>query len=490
MNASSLLQNVPVRQRTGPEAFAVSGITADSRAVEAGSVFVAVPGTAVDGHQFIGKAIEAGAVCIVCQTMPQVLAEDVTYIQVENAAEALGCLAANFYDNPSDMVHVVGITGTNGKTTTATLLYDLFTGLGYRCGLLSTVEVRIAGQVLPATHTTPDPVQLQRLLAQMLEANCAFCFMEVSSHAVHQRRIAGLRFAGGVFTNITHDHLDYHGTFAEYIRAKQQFFDGLAPDAFALTNADDKNGDIMVQNTRATRRSYALRTMADYKGRLLEKSIEGLLMNLDGHEVYCRLTGTFNAYNLLAVYATARELGQEAEDILPILSNLAPVRGRFQTQRFAPGITAIVDYAHTPDALVNVLKTLQDVHHGQGRILTLVGCGGNRDAAKRPEMARIAAEFSDQVVLTSDNPRNEEPDAILDQMEAGLTPETRRRALRVSNRREAIRTAVRLAQPGDVLLVAGKGHETYQEIKGVKHPFDDAEEICLAFAALYPENAR
>jgi UDP-N-acetylmuramoyl-L-alanyl-D-glutamate--2,6-diaminopimelate ligase len=466
------------------------GIAADSRQVNPGWVFVAVRGVGADGHSFIASAEAAGACAVVCEALPQHTKAGVSYWVTPNAAEVLGHLAACWHGNPSAALQVVGVTGTNGKTTTTTLLHDLFTALGHTCGLVGTVEVRVGAQVLPATHTTPDPLSLQHLLAQMRQAGCRYVFMEVSSHAIHQRRIAGVQFAGGVFTNITHDHLDYHGTFANYIRAKQMFFDDLPTAAFALSNADDKNGDIMLQNSRARRKFYALRNVADYNARLLEKSLEGLLLSLEGHEVYCRLTGTFNAYNLLAVYAVARELGLAPDDFLPALSNLGPVRGRFQTQQFHPGVTAIVDYAHTPDALLNVLRTLQDVHQGKGRIITLVGCGGNRDAAKRPEMARIAAEYSQQVILTSDNPRYEDPDAILDQMEAGLTPDSRRRSLRVTNRREAIRTAARLAQPGDVLLVAGKGHETYQEVQGTRHPFDDAHELRAAFATLYPENAR
>ena len=452
----------------------------DSRRATEGSVFVAVPGTAVDGHDFIDQAIANGARTVVCERMPAVRAEGVEYRQVDDAHAELARLAAEYTGNPSYDLQLVGVTGTNGKTTTATLLYDLFERLGYKVGLLSTVENRIAGAVLPATHTTPDPVELNRLLRAMADAGCSYCFMEVSSHALVQRRVAGLRFAGGVFSNLTHDHLDYHGTFAEYLRAKKSFFDGLTSDAFALTNLDDKNGEVMLQNCAARRRTYSLRSLADYHTAVVEPHLDGTLLRINGAEVWVHFIGRFNAYNLTAVYGAAVELGADPSEVLAAISTLRPVAGRFETIRASDGRLAVVDYAHTPDALENVLQTIAQFKGG-GSVVTVVGCGGDRDATKRPVMARAAAEWSDRVVLTSDNPRTEDPAEILRQMEAGLDPVQRRKTLTVADRREAIRTAAALTGPTDIILVAGKGHEPYQEIAGVRHPFDDRAEVRAAF---------
>lgn len=467
----------------------ISHLAFDSRAVVPGSLFVAVRGTRVDGHDFIAAARERGAAAIVAETpAPEDLGAEV-WLQVPDSAEALGWLATAYYGYPSRDVHLVGITGTNGKTTVATLLFDLFTGLGYRCGLVSTVEMRVGEQLLPSTHTTPDPLGLNAALAAMRDAGCDYVFMEVSSHAVVQRRIAGLDFAGGVFTNMSHDHLDYHGSFRAYIDAKKMFFDNLSNTAFALVNADDKRGAVMVQNTKAAPKRYSLRGPADFKAKILANSPEGLHLDIGGKEVHFRLLGAFNAYNLLAAYGTAVLLGQSADEVLTVLSALTSARGRLEYVRAPAGqLTGIVDYAHTPDALEKVLDTLREIQlRSGGRILTVVGAGGDRDRTKRPKMAAIAAQASDQLILTSDNPRSEDPGAILDEMEAGLgTPEAKAKTLRIEDRRAAIRTAVRLAQPGDLILVAGKGHETYQEIKGTKYPFDDKKELVAAFAERYP----
>ncbi|MBR2932245.1 MAG: UDP-N-acetylmuramoyl-L-alanyl-D-glutamate--2,6-diaminopimelate ligase [Rikenellaceae bacterium] len=465
----------------GSEATEVRALTLDSRRVEAGTMFFAVVGTATDGHAYIEGAIERGAVAVVCQQLPEKLHDEVCYVVVEDTSAVVGQMASNFYDRPSEQLKLVGITGTNGKTTTVTLLYEMFRALGYRVGLLSTVENRIDGRVVPTSHTTPDPITLNALLAEMVEVGCDYCFMEVSSHSIVQRRIGGLHFAGALFSNITHDHLDYHKTFAEYIRAKKMFFDELPREAFALVNIDDRNGEVMVQNTRARVSRLSLRSMADFVGRVIEMHLDGMLLRLDGRELWVRFLGRFNAYNLLTVYGAAVLLGADKEEVLRVLSMLSSVNGRFEALRSGDGVTAIVDYAHTPDALQNVIDTINDIR-GAGRLTVVVGCGGNRDKTKRPEMAQIAVRGGDNAILTSDNPRGEDPNAILDDMVAGLEPTDR--YLRIADRREAIRTAVMLAEAGDVILIAGKGHETYQEVEGVKHHFDDREQVREAFAAL------
>ena len=467
----------------GSEATEVRALALDSRRVAEGTMFFAVVGTATDGHAYIAGAIEQGAVAIVCQQLPEQLSEGVCYVVVEDTTAVVGTMASNFYDRPSEQLKLVGITGTNGKTTTVTLLYEMFRALGYRVGLLSTVENRIDGRVVPTSHTTPDPITLNALLAEMVEVGCDYCFMEVSSHSIVQRRIGGLHFAGALFSNITHDHLDYHKTFAEYIRAKKQFFDELPREAFALVNIDDRNGDVMVQNTRARVSRLSLRSMADFVGRVIEMHLDGMLLRIDGRELWVRFLGRFNAYNLLTVYGAAVLLGADKEEVLRVLSMLESVNGRFEALRSEDGVTAIVDYAHTPDALQNVIDTINDIRGGASKLFVVVGCGGNRDKTKRPEMAQIAVRGGNQAILTSDNPRGERPDAILDDMVAGLEPTDR--YLRIADRREAIRTAVMLAATGDVILIAGKGHETYQEIEGVKHHFDDREQVREAFDTLH-----
>ena len=472
---SEILYKVRIEEVSGSTHMAVAAIVSDSRKVRKDTLFVAVRGTVTDGHDFIEKAVESGAVAIICETLPAQLRQEVTYIKVTDASHALGLLSCNFYDNPSEKLKLVGITGTNGKTTTVTLLFNLFTAMGYHCGLLSTVQNKIKNTVIPATHTTPDPISLNELLAKMVEEGCEYAFMEVSSHAVVQNRIAGLKFTGAVFTNITHDHLDYHKTFDEYIRAKKRFFDQLPSDAFALVNRDDRNGIIMMQNTKATRYTYSINNVADFKCRIIENHLGGLLLNLDNQEVWVRLIGTFNAYNTLAVYATAVLLKKDKNHILTTLSSLNSVEGRFQYIRSTTGVIGIVDYAHTPDALKNVLETIKDIRTGNETVITVVGCGGDRDAAKRPVMAAIACEYSNKVVLTSDNPRTEDPETILDQMQKGINPNDARKTLRITDRKEAIRTALSFCQPGDIVLIAGKGHEKYQDINGVKHHFDDME---------------
>ncbi len=460
----------------------VTGICIDSRKAAAGWAFVAVKGTLSDGHNFITKAEELGASTIICEKMPDHISEGTTYVVVTNSASATGILAANFYGNPSGNMKVVGVTGTNGKTTTATLLYKLHKDLGYKCGLISTVKNMVDEEEIIATHTTPDAVSIQELFRQMADAGCEYVFMEVSSHAIHQDRIAGIRFAGGIFTNITHDHLDYHKTFDEYIRVKKCFFDHLAADAFALVNADDKRGMVMMQNTAASKNTYSLKMPATFKGKVLENGLSGLVMNVDNHEAHFRLIGTFNAYNLLAVYGTAVLLGVDKLDALAGLSRLSGAAGRFETY-FSPTdkILGIIDYAHTPDALINILATINQLRSGKQQLITIVGCGGDRDRTKRPIMAEVAAAHSDKVILTTDNPRSEDPEAILDEMETGLNAAQKRKYLRITDRKEAIKTACMLAQPTDIILVAGKGHETYQEIKGVKYHFDDHEELIKAF---------
>ena len=472
---SDILYKTRLEEIIGSTNVAISSVTFDSRKVKKDSLFIATRGTASDGHHYIEVAIENGAVAVVCEDLPETIKENITYVKVLDSSASLGYIACNFYDNPSEKLKLVGITGTNGKTTTVTLLFNLFRGLGYNVGLLSTVENKINTTVIPSTHTTPDALALNELLAEMVEAGCQYAFMEVSSHAIVQHRITGLKFTGAAFSNITHDHLDYHKTFEEYIRAKKMFFDHLQDDAFALTNKDDRNGSVMLQNTKAKKYSYGLKSIADFKCRVVENHLNGLLLSIDNQEVWVKLIGSFNAYNVLVVYSIALLLKQDKVQVLTTLSNLNSVEGRFQYIKSKNGIVAIVDYAHTPDALKNVLETIKDIRTGNEQVITLVGCGGDRDAAKRPIMAQIACEYSNKVILTSDNPRSEDPEAILNQMQAGISPVEMKKTLRISDRKEAIRTAVAFAKEGDIILIAGKGHEKYQEIQGVKHPFDDFE---------------
>ena len=481
MKLKDILTNCNLLDIVGEKDRDIVGITFDSRQVTQGTLFFAVRGTQVDGHDYIGKAVENGAAAVVCEKLPKTLADDVTYIHVENSAYALGVAASNFFGNPSEKLRLVGVTGTNGKTTIATLLYRLFTDAGYPCGLLSTIENIIRLDVVPSTHTTPDPIELNTLLQKMVEKGCEYAFMEVSPHSVAQDRIAGLHFAGGIFTNLTHDHLDYHKTMANYRDAKKKFFDGLPQSAFSLTNLDDKNGAVMLQNTRAKKLSYALKHDADFKGVVMESHFDGMLMKVNGIEVYTQLVGGFNASNLLAIYGAATALGFPKQELLVEISKLRGANGRFDMVYSEQGIIGIVDYAHTPDALENVLKTINEVRCHKETLITVVGCGGNRDATKRPEMAAVAVKMSDRVILTSDNPRNEDPDEIIRQMKAGVDAADNRKVLSITNRREAIRTAVALAQRGDIILLAGKGHENYQEINGVKNHFDDKEELSKAF---------
>jgi UDP-N-acetylmuramoyl-L-alanyl-D-glutamate--2,6-diaminopimelate ligase len=463
----------------------VRSLAVDSRKVQAGSCFIAVKGTLADGHQFILAAVEKGARSVICQTMPDAFDPQVTYVQVRDSAEAAGIMAANFYDSPSQRLRLVGVTGTNGKTTVATLLFKLFNALGHRSGLLSTVQNQIGERIIPATHTTPDPIALNELLADMVTSGCAYAFMEVSSHAIHQQRISGLQFSGGIFTNITHDHLDYHKTFDEYIRVKKSFFDHLPADSFALSNLDDKRGSVMLQNTQARKFFYSLHTLADVKGKVLENELTGLVMLVDDQEVHFRLIGEFNAYNLLAVYGAAIKLGEGKIEVLQVLSGLTGAEGRFD-YILSPKekIIGIVDYAHTPDALLNVLSTIRKLRKGIEKIITVVGCGGDRDKTKRPLMAEVACEQSDRVVFTSDNPRSEDPMEIIREMESGLGSAAKRKYLVIPDRAEAIKTAISIAQSGDILLVAGKGHEKYQDIKGIKHPFDDKSVLIDSFRLL------
>lgn len=470
-----ILYKTRLEQVVGDTNTAIERVAFDSRQVVPFTAFVAVRGTASDGHGFIGAAIEKGAAAIICEELPAQLQEGIVYVRVADTRHALAIMAGNFHDHPDTKLKLTGITGTNGKTSVATLLYKLFRALGWKCGLISTVEVRVGNTVLPATHTTPDPISLNELLASMVEAGVTHCFMEVSSHAIVQERIAGLRFVLGVFTNITHDHLDYHKTFDNYLRAKKAFFDGLPADAYALVNADDAHSAVMVQNTKAAKSSFAVRNMADHRARIIENQLTGLQLNIDGREMYSRLVGEFNASNLMAVYASAVLLGLQPLDVLTALSGLEPPPGRFQVVRGSTGVIGIVDYAHTPDALKNVLSTINDVCGDRERVLTVVGCGGDRDRTKRPLMAAIAASMSRNVVLTNDNPRSEEPMAIIDEMRKGLLDADLARVFVNTDRREAIRQAVALAVPGDVVLVAGKGHENYQEVKGKREHFNDVE---------------
>ena len=481
MKLKTLIEACRPARVVGPTTGEVTGIEIDSRKIEAGNLFIAMRGTQVDGHAYIAKAQEMGATAVACESLPEKPASDVTYLLYPNTEEVAGVLATQFYGNPTSRLKLVGVTGTNGKTTIATLLYHMFRRLGYKCGLCSTVCNYIDGKAVPTEVTTPDPITLNRLLGQMADEGCQYAFMEVSSHSVAQKRIAGLTFAGGIFTNLTRDHMDYHKTFENYRDAKKAFFDALPKHAFAITNADDKNGMIMVQNTRATVKTYSLRSAADYKARILEESFEGMNLEMDGREVSVQFVGRFNVSNLLAVYATALMLGVEQEEALILLSVMKPVNGRFETIRSREGVTAIVDYAHTPDALANVLSTINEVLRHRGQCWTVCGAGGNRDKGKRPLMAQEAVRNSDRVIITSDNPRNEDPQEIINDMLAGLSEDERRHVLSIVDRREAIRTACMMAQPGDVILVAGKGHEDYQIIQGVKHHFDDHEIIKEAF---------
>jgi UDP-N-acetylmuramoyl-L-alanyl-D-glutamate--2,6-diaminopimelate ligase len=472
-----ILYKVAITSSYGDMNMEVKGICFDSRQVKPGYVFIAVKGTQSDGHEFIAKAIDLGASAIVCEKLTDTIHEKVTYATVKNSAHALGIIAANFFGNPSQKLKLVGVTGTNGKTTVATLLYQLFSSLGYRAGLISTVEYRIIDQVLPSTHTTPDPIQLNALLSKMVEAGCTHAFMEVSSHAVDQDRIAGLKFIGALFTNITHDHLDYHKTFDNYIKAKKKFFDDLSSDAFSLVNADDKRGMVMMQNTKATKYSYGLKKMVDFKGKIISNTIEGLELEVGGKNVWFKLIGDFNAYNVLAVYGAAVLLGEDSDKVLTVLSNMKGAVGRFELILPGSKITAIVDYAHTPDALKNVLETIAQFRTGNEQVISIVGCGGNRDKTKRPLMASIACRLSDKVVLTSDNPRDEDPLSIIREMQTGIGPSDARKTVVIPDREEAIKMACMMAKEKDIILVAGKGHETYQEIKGVKHAFDDREVV-------------
>lgn len=474
-NLADLLKNIGKYELSGNLQVIISSIVFDSRKVEKQSLFVAVNGTVSDGHLYINQAIENGAVAIMCERLPDQLTENITYILIENTALGLGIISSEFYNNPSHNLKLVGITGTNGKTTTVTLLYNTFKSLGYKVGLLSTISNKIHEKEIPATHTTPDAIQINFLLNQMVDEGISYCFMEVSSHAIVQHRIAGLKFSGGIFSNITHDHLDFHKSFSEYIKAKKQFFDNLSSDAFALTNMDDKNGMVMIQNTKAHRYTYSLQSVSDFKCKIIENELSGLHLNIDGIDVITKLVGKFNAYNLTAIYATAILLNADKTEVLQILSNLNSAEGRFEYIKSANNITAIVDYAHTPDALINVLNTIDAIRTKNEKLITVVGAGGNRDAQKRPVMAKIASEKSDVTILTSDNPRDEDPEEIIKQMEAGVEISLKRKVLTILNRKDAIKTACTLAMSGDIILVAGKGHEKYQEIKGVKYHFDDKE---------------
>jgi UDP-N-acetylmuramoyl-L-alanyl-D-glutamate--2,6-diaminopimelate ligase len=482
---SDILYKVSIRGITGSTDVEVNDIQIDSRKIKPGAAFIAVKGAAADGHQFIDKAIENGAAVIVHQESTENKKEGVVYVQVENSAAAAAYMANNFFGRPSEKVKLVGITGTNGKTTIATLLYKLFTRLGYKCGLLSTVENHIGEKVVPATHTTPDAISLNELLSQMVSAGCSHVFMETSSHAIHQHRVTGLQYAGGIFSNITHDHLDYHQTFDEYIRVKKAFFDSLSSSAFAISNADDKRGTVMLQNTNAKKYYYSLKTVAEFKGKILDNSLSGLMMTVNDIEVHFRLIGEFNAYNLLAVYGAAVCLGEDKQEVLTALSVLTGAEGRFDyVVSTKEKVIAIVDYAHTPDALLNVLATIKKLKKGFEQVITVVGCGGDRDRTKRPVMAEAACEYSDKAIFTSDNPRSEDPVQIIKDMEEGLSAAARRKYISIVDRKEAIKTAISLAKPEDIILIAGKGHEKYQEIKGVRNHFDDKEVVKEFFELL------
>jgi UDP-N-acetylmuramyl-tripeptide synthetase len=477
MKIDEILTGIEIVSVKGTKNRIISGIEFDSRKVKKNSLFVAVKGYKSDGHDFIDSSIAAGASAIICEILPEKPDKNICWIKTTDSAKALGLAASNFFGNPSYSLKLVGVTGTNGKTTIATLLYRMFLRLGYKSGLFSTVCNYINEKELEATHTTPDPVQLNLLLSRMVEEGCDFAFMEVSSHSADQKRIAGLKFVGGIFTNLTHDHLDYHKTFDNYMTAKKSFFDSLLPDSFALVNIDDRNGRVMLQNCQARHYTFSVRGMADYRCNIIEQGFEGMGLKIQGEEVWTRFIGGFNASNLLAVYAASELLGASKKEILTVLSDLHPVSGRLEVIKSAGGISGIVDYAHTPDALLNVIDTINKIREGDAQLITVVGAGGDRDRTKRPKMAVISAEGSTKVILTSDNPRTEDPEKILDEMEAGITPDLKRKTLRISDRHEAIKTAVMIANKGDVILIAGKGHETYQEIMGVKHHFDDREEL-------------
>ncbi len=459
----------------------ISSICFDSRKVVDGCAFVAINGIHVDGHQYINQAIQQGAVAVICEKLPQKQQEGIVFIKVASSSEALGWIASNYFDNPSKKLSLIGVTGTNGKTTIATLLFELFKGFGLRVGLLSTVINKIGDKEIKTTHTTPDPIEINRLLSQMIEQGCTHCFMEVSSHAVHQQRIKGLIFKGAIFTNITHDHLDYHGSFDNYIQAKQKFFDNLPSDAFAIINKDDIHGNIISQNCKANKFTYSIRSAADYTCKILENQFSGLQLNIDGLDVWTKLVGRFNASNLLAIYAVARQMNYESIDALTGISNLSPVKGRFQYIKSQSGIIAIIDYAHTPDALNNVLSTIKEIRTGNEKIITVIGCGGDRDKAKRPLMAEIATTGSDQVILTSDNPRSEDPEMIIKDMLTGLKADARKKIIEISSRKEAINASCAIARSGDIILIAGKGHEKYQEINGIRYPFDDTDIVKSIF---------
>ena len=470
-----ILYGVSLKQVSGSTELEVTSICFDSRKAARGALFIAVKGTVSDGHDFIVKAIDQGATAIVCETFPGKLHKGVNYFLVDDSAKSLGIIAANFFEHPSSKLMLVGITGTNGKTTVATLLFQLFRDLGFKCGLISTVQNQINDLIIASTHTTPDPIALNSLLNDMIGSGCDYCFMEVSSHAIVQQRIAGLQFTGGVFTNLTHDHLDFHKTFDAYLKAKKTFFDELENNSFALTNIDEKNGLVMLQNSRAHKKTYGLKNIADFKAKIIENHFSGLLLNIDGEEVWFKMVGSFNAYNLLAVYSTAMLLEQDSARVLVSLSRLSGAEGRFDYTVSPNGIIGIVDYAHSPDAVQNVLHTIQDIRTGTEQVITVIGCGGDRDKSKRPVMAQVACDWSDKVILTSDNPRSESPEQIILDMEAGVMPQNKKKAISIVDRKEAIRTACHLAKPGDIILVAGKGHEKYQETAGVKHPFDDKQ---------------
>lgn len=480
----NILTNVAVQEVKGLTSVLISSVEFDSRKVKPGSMFVAQKGLAFDGHQFVDQAIHSGAICIVCENLPRSIKEEITYIVVSDSHCALAEIAANYYDNPSEKLKLIGITGTNGKTTIATLLYRLFTKAGYLTGLLSTIKIYIGDTPIDTTHTTPDSLMINKTLAEMVAAGVSHCFMEVSSHGIDQKRTQGLCFDGGVFTNLSHDHLDYHKDFSEYRDVKKSFFDSLPKSAFALVNFDDKNGRVMLQNTAAKKMSYALKTLADFKAKILENQFSGLLLNIGNNEVWTKLIGSFNAYNLLAVYGVSQLLGLDSNEALIYLSELQSVDGRFQCFRAKDGKTVIIDYAHTPDALQNVLETIRDIRNHEQDIITVVGCGGDRDKAKRPVMGRIASQLSNQVIFTSDNPRNEDPNTIIAEMEAGLSPAQKQQVLAIVDREQAIRTAIKLARLNDIILIAGKGHESYQEIKGVKSYFDDYEIVANILKAV------
>jgi UDP-N-acetylmuramoyl-L-alanyl-D-glutamate--2,6-diaminopimelate ligase len=481
MKIGEILNRIQTITVTDPGIGDIGAIAFDSRKVNPGTLFVAVKGYKTDGHDYISSAIASGATAVLCEILPAERDKNICWIKTADSAKALGIAASNFYGNPSSSLKLIGVTGTNGKTTIATLLYRMFVQLGYKCGLFSTVCNYINDKEFEATHTTPDPLQLNSLLSKMVEAGCDYAFMEVSSHSADQKRIAGLEFAGGIFTNLTHDHLDYHKTFDNYLAAKKSFFDSLQPEAFALSNIDDRNGRVMLQNCKARKYTFSVRAMADFRCNIIEQGFEGMALKIQGEEVWTRFIGDFNASNLLAVYAATELLGAAKKEILTILSDLFPVAGRLEVIKSPSGISGIVDYAHTPDALLNVIDTINKIREGGVQLITVVGAGGDRDKTKRPEMAAISAEGSTKVILTSDNPRSEDPEKILDDMEAGITPDLRKKTLRISDRHEAIRAAVMFAGCGDVILIAGKGHETYQEVKGVKHHFDDREELKNAF---------